>query len=172
MSILPKLGEQLAGLAVEVLGVLAHVAVLLLLAEGDVIAHGVQAVDGEVGVVPVDEGVVEADLEALGAEGLDQGAEQVAPGGGVGGLVVGEGGVPEAEALVVLGGDDEVLHAGVAGLLGPDARVVEVGVEVVEVLLVVFVADVLLVAHPLVAGGERVEAPVDEQAEAVVEEPF
>ena len=147
--------EEFRDLVAHVLAVLRHVAprvelVDLLLRK---VAVGVEPVDDEVGVVPVDEGVVEADVEALGAEGVDDLAEQVAPGGGVGGLVVGVLGVEEAEALVVLRRDDEVLHAGGLGLGGPGLRVEEIGVEEVEVDLVLLVVDVLDVLDPLVAGG-------------------
>jgi hypothetical protein len=42
---------------------------------------------------------------------------------------------------------------------------------VVEVAPVVLVADALALLDPLVAGGEGVEAPVEEEAEACLGEP-
>src|SRR5205085_1515713 len=63
------------------------------------------------------------------------------------------------------------LHAGTPGLTCPCNRVVQVGVEVIDVPLVVLVADALAVLHPLMPGGQRIDAPVDEQPEAVVDKP-
>ena len=59
-----------------------------------------------------------------------------------------------------------------ARLPRPGPRVVEVGVELVEVLLVVRVGHPLVLLHPLVARRQRVEAPVDEHAEARVGPPL
>jgi len=72
---------------------------------------------------------------------------------------------------VVFRRDDEVLHAGVCGGVGPGRGVVEVGIETAEVFFVSLVGDPLEIAHPLVPRGEGVEAPVDEEAEAVAGEP-
>ncbi len=72
---------------------------------------------------------------------------------------------------MVLGGEDDILHPGGFRVARPGGRVVEVGVEVAEVAVVVLVVEPFAVFDPLVAGGEGVEAPVDEEAEAVVGEP-
>src|ERR1700684_1051443 len=48
---------------------------------------------------------------------------------------------------------------------GQGARVVEVGVEVLEVALVGGVVQALALLHPLVASGDGVQPPVNEQAE-------
>ncbi|MPN41804.1 hypothetical protein SDC9_189359 [bioreactor metagenome] len=59
---LAKLGKELLGLMIEVLDIAFEVSFLV---TGDVFgifAHGVAVVDGIVGVVPVKEGMVEADL--------------------------------------------------------------------------------------------------------------
>jgi len=66
------------------------VAVLVGLAVGEVVAHGVKPVHRELGMVPVDDGVIEAEAEALLAKRVHQRVEHVALGGGVGGLVVGQ----------------------------------------------------------------------------------
>jgi len=123
------------------------------------------------GVVPVEQRVVEADPQALLAEGLDHGGQEVLAPRGLGGLVVGVRRVPQAEALVVLGGDHEVLHAGVLRRPGPGLGIVEVRVEVVEVLLVILVLGALVVLDPLVARGQGVEPPVDEHPEPILDEP-
>ncbi len=106
------------------------------------------------------------------AEGLDHGRQQVATGGRVGGLVVGQARVPQAKALVMLGGHDEVFHPRARRRLSPELGVVQVGVEPLEVLLIVDLGgDFLVVPNPLVAGGLGVQAPVNEQPETVVHVP-
>ena len=164
-------GEQLAHLAVQVLDVLLLVAPRIEFGAARVIAQGVHVVDDELGMVPVDHRVVEADAQVAGAERIHQRPDQVARGRGVGGLVVGQRAVPQAEAVVMLGGHHEVLHAGAGRGLRPTVRVVQVGIEVVHVALVVVDRDLLLLHYPLVAGGKGIQSPVDEQPEAVVHEP-
>ncbi len=131
----------------------------------------VKSVDGERGVAPVDERVVETDLEVPRAEGVDHRPEHIFAPRCVGRFVVGERRVPQAEAVVVLGGDNDIRHARVFGRLGPRVGVIQVGVEVVEILLVVLVADLLAILHPLVPRREGVDTPVDEQPEAIMREP-
>src|SRR6185312_7432714 len=53
----------------------------------------------------------------------------------------------------------------------PDSRVVEVGIEVVEVALIVLVGELLPILDPFVARRQRVETPMDEQPEPVTYEP-
>ena len=168
---LAELRQQLADLVVQVGGILPYVAARVLLALGGVVVHGVNVVYHVVRVVPVDQRMVETDLQSLVAEGLDHWPQQVAAGGRVGRLVVGVAAVPQAEALVVLGGDAEILHARLPRLPGPLARIVQVRVEPLEVLLVVGGGNLFLLLDPLVPGRQRVQAPVNEQAEAVVSEP-
>ncbi len=168
---LAVVGEQLGDLVLHVLAVAIHVAAGVEDVAVGALAEGMEPVHGEIGVMPVNEGVIEADVEALGAEGVHHLAEGVFAVGGVGDLVVGVLGVPQAEALVVLGGEDHVAHAGLAGGLRPFAGLEEVGVEEVEVDLVVFVGDLLIVADPLVPRRHGVESPVDEHAKTVVGEP-
>ena len=74
-SIWPNCVKQLSGLAVQIFGIFADVAARGRLAKGHVFAHGVQAVDGKLRMMPVDHRVVEADLEPLAAERLHHGAQ-------------------------------------------------------------------------------------------------
>ena len=53
------------------------------------------------------------------------------------GFVICMFGIPEAEAVVVFGGDDEIFHPRVFCGLCPKGRVVEVGVELFEISLVI-----------------------------------
>ncbi len=116
-------------------------------------------------MVPVDEGVIEPDAYALGPERVHRHPDEVLPVGGLRGLVIGVFGIKKAEALVVLRGHDEVFHPGLFRVPRPFLRVVQVGVEEVEIFLILFVRYALVVSDPFVTGGERVEAPVDEHAE-------
>ena len=102
-------------------------------------------------MVPVDQRVVEADPQALGAECLDERLEQILAVGRIGRLVIGLLRVPQAEALVVLGGEHHILHARGFRGGGPVARIVQVGIEMLEVALVALVVDALVVFDPLVA---------------------
>ena len=137
-------------------------------------------------LLPVDVGEVEAELDADLLAGLRQLEDRVAVGGRLlGEVVVGRGRVPHGEAVVVLGGDEQHLHAGVLGLLAPRGRVEVGGFEGlgggqvlvagdalqrdagVPGLLVAPRLDLLGVAHflllalvPACVGG--VDAPVDE----------
>ena len=128
-------------------------------------------------------GVVEAELEALLAALFGELAEGVALEGGGGDDVEGVGfGVEHGEAVVVLGGDDDVLHAGGFGegddVVGGEGGGVEAGGEG----FVVGDGDGGVVHDPLAdagdvlavpgAGGDGVEAPVDEHAEAGLAPPF
>jgi len=137
--------------------------------------------------------MVEADPQPGGAEGAHHGRQQIAPRGRVGGLVVGQLGVPEAEPFVVLGGDDEVLHTRVrrrgrpgvgvvqvrvemaevhvVGFVGDLLVIVQVRVEMAEVHVVGFVGDLLVMLDPFMAGRKGIEPPMYEQAESVMDEP-
>ncbi len=168
---LATLGEQLAHLTMEVGDILGLIALLVQLGALGVVAHRVEVVNDELRMVPVDERVVEADAEAPGAERLHHRAKDVFPVGGVRRLVVGERRIPETEAIMVLGGDHEVLHAGIGRGLRPGVRVVEVGVEVAEVGVVDLIRDLLALLDPLVARGEGIDAPMDEQAKAIPDKP-
>ena len=138
------------------------------------VAHGVVpvAVVGIVGVVPVDQGEVEAHPQALGPECLYEVPDDIPAQLGVGGLEVGILTVEEAEAVVVLGGQDHVLHAGLLGGLGPGPGVVVPGVELVEVGHVLGFGHLLVTAHPLAPGGDAVQAPVDKHAEPGLAKPL
>ena len=170
---LAVVGQQFANLVLHVLPVDRHVAPRVeLLVVGRVgRALRVVAVDRVGRMVPVEERVVEPDAQPLRAERVHPRLQEVALRGRVGRLVVGDRRVEQGEALVVLGRDDRVLHAGALRLPRPLARVVQVRVEQVEVLLVLGVGHPLVLLDPLVAGGLRVEAPVNEHPEPRVGPP-
>ncbi len=135
--------------------------------------------------VPVGFGEVEARPKALFAEGFHHFARDVGLGilrertarvdGGVGGLL----GVEHAEAVVVLRGEDDILHARVLGGLGPFRRVevlwVKSLVKILVISLVLVIIRPIAVNPRLVAYGPRlddfplgIDAPVHHKAELQV----
>ena len=102
----------------------------------------------------------------LGPHGLEERPDEVLAVGRTGGLVIRELGVPQAEPVVVFRGHDEVLHAGRLGGPGPLFGVVKIGIEALEVAGIGLVGHALAALDPFVAGGQGVEPPVDEHAEA------
>src|SRR6185437_4815674 len=99
-------------------------------------------------------------------------AHQVAVGLCIGGFIVGVFGVEQAKALVVFGGKHRVFHTGGFGLARPFNGIEEVGVKLVEIFLVFLVGHMLVMLYPLVAGGARVQTPMNKHAETRVCPPF
>ena len=95
--------------------------------------------------------------------------------------VVGDLRVPQAEAVMVLGGDDDVLLAGLGGEAHPRFGVEVDGLELSGEGRVLGDGDALAVHNPLAdawhelavppAGGDSVKAPVEEEAEPCVAPP-
>ena len=126
---------------------------------------------GVVRVVPVQQGVVQPHLESLGPGSGQEVGHHVPAQGGVGGLEVGILAVEQAEAVVVLGGEDDILHPCPSGGFDPLCRVVVRGGELPEIGQVVLLRHLLGAAHPLPPGGDGVQPPVDEHAEPGPAEP-
>jgi hypothetical protein len=127
--------------------------------------------------------VVEAELHALLATLFGELAQGVALVGSGGDDVEGvDLGVEHGEAVVVLGGDDDVLHAGGFGEGDDVVRGEAGGVELRGEGFVVGDGDGEVVHDPLtdvvaalslpLSGGDGVEAPVDEHSEAGVAPPL
>ncbi len=126
--------------------------------------------------------VVEAELDALLAALFGELLERIALEGSGGDDVEGvDLGVEHGEAVVVLGGDDDVLHAGGLGEGDDVVRAEAGGIELRGEGLVVGDGDGEVVHDPFAdvvgalavpfAGGDGVEAPVDEHAEAGIAPP-
>ena len=157
--------EQLAGLRLHVVRVAVEVV------RG---ARRLAAGTGEreVGMVPVAGGVVRPERETGAPTGVGELLRHVAPERRVHDVVVRLLRVPQAEAVVVLRREDDVLHAGRLGdghpLVGVELHGVEALVEVVVLL-----HRRLASARPAdLLARERHGAPVDEHAEAQVAPPF
>ena len=117
-------------------------------------------------MVPVQQGVVQPHLQPLGPESVQVLPHQVPAAFGVGGLEVRQGAVEKAEAIVMLGGEHGVLHAGLLGRLRPLPGVVVHGVKLLEILQVLLLGHFLGAPDPFAPGGEGVDAPVEEHTEA------
>ncbi|OPZ86709.1 MAG: hypothetical protein BWY76_00820 [bacterium ADurb.Bin429] len=169
---LAEFGEQLAHLAAQILGIARLRAVCVhFVAVRRVAIRADMRINDVVGMVPVNERVVEPHAHPLFSEGIHHRVQQVAARRRVWRLVIGELAIPQAEALVMLGCDDEVLHPRAGGGARPRPRVVEIRIKVPEVDVVDFIRNLLVMLHPLVAGGQRIQAPVNEEAKTVMDEP-
>jgi hypothetical protein len=86
-------------------------------------------------------------------------------------FVVGLLRIPHAEAVDVLGREREVAHAGFLRQIEPSLRVEFPGVELGHERRVLGAAKALAVHVLLVPAADCIDAPVDEQAEALLEKP-
>jgi hypothetical protein len=118
---------------------------------------------------------VEANRDAFVAEGLHDGGGDVLAEGRAHDVEVRRLRVPHAEAGVVLGREDDVLHAREPGEGRPVRRVELAGVEATRKFLEEAPRVVLVRARERVAdhaAQRAVDAPVDEEPEAEVTEPL
>ncbi len=134
-----------------------------------------------IGMMPVGLRIVGAPVDAAAAAGIGEQSDDVLAVGRfrAGDLVVGEFRIELAEAVVVLGGEDQVLHAGVFGelhpLVGVELHRVEHAVEVVVDLdrhvagLFLRASAAFAAARPADFGAHDAHrTPVNEHAEAKV----
>ena len=87
------------------------------------------AVNGEIGMMPVDYRKIEADLYPLGPQCLNVFAHKVSSKLGLGDLEVGGLGVPHAETLMVLRCENNVFHSSPLGRTRPLTGVEQIRVE-------------------------------------------
>ena len=71
----------------------------------------------------------------------------------------------------MLGGNHEVFHARAGCCRRPQVGLIQVRVKVFEIGVVDLIRDLFVVLHPLMPRGQGIQAPVNEQAEAVMHEP-
>ena len=127
---------------------------------------------GEVGVVPVDDRVVQANFQALGTERLEELGDDIASKGGLGRFPVGGLGVVEAETVVMLCGEHGIFHAGFTCGARPSAGVESIGIELIEVRAIKLLGHLLIAANPFAASGDGVQTEMKEKAEAIVQIPL
>jgi hypothetical protein len=165
-------GQELAHLAVQVDAVPARVTADVLRLGVGIVASRVVPVDEEVGMVPVEQGVVKADLQAGRSDSVNVLGDDVLAVWRVHHRVVSQLGVPKAEALVMLRGQHDVLHARPLGLPDPVDGIEQVRLEVARVALVRLCLNPLAVHQPLVAGPQCVQTPVHEETETIMAQPI
>ena len=117
---------------------------------------------GPVRVMPVHQRVVEAHAQSLRASRIHKLAHQVAAWPLLGGAVVGQLGVPVAEALMVLGCHHHVLLSRGFGQPRPVPRRVRPGMELLGQQLVLRNRDAFHFLGPLVLAKHRIQSPVNE----------
>ena len=71
----------------------------------------------------------------------------------------------------MFGGENGVFHTGGLGFFCPFARVKQIRIEVVEILLVLFLRDELVGFYPFVPRRKRIQTEMDEHTEPVVNKP-
>src|SRR5258708_865225 len=87
---------------------------------------------GAIGVVPIPQGIIKADTQAFGAHRLNIFSYQVATWTLLRSAIVGSLGVEVAEAFVMLGGHHHIFLSGLLGQLGPCARSIGLGLELLR----------------------------------------
>ena len=123
-------------------------------------------------MMPVEQRVVETDLQTRLAESVHIFADQIPAAWRVGGLIVRQLAVKKTETVMMLRGQYSVFHAGILCDPGPFLRVIIHWVEFLEERLIVLNGYPLCAADPFAAGGDGVQAPVNEHTETVLAEPF
>jgi len=154
------LGNQFFHLSVHVLQVVVPVEILLgvLL----VIALGVVPHIGIVGVVPVDDGIVESYFQPFSTEGVEEFPDQVAAPESGSQFIIGELAVKEAVAIMVLGRENGILHAGGLGQPCPFPCVKLPGMKGIYVLLVSLGGDTLIGLYPFPPRRHGIRPEMDE----------
>ena len=124
------------------------------------------------GNTPVCQRVVEADAQPRGAERAHALAHEVASRGLFGAGIVGEGRVPQAEAVVVARGEHCVFHAAAHGHVRPCLRVKTRRVPCTGPGRVLLLIQVLAEEHLLAAAVLGIRTPVNKHAVACVRKPL
>ena len=130
------------------------------------------AVGGVIRVVPIEQRIIKTDLDALCAERVEILTHDVFAVRRVRDFPIGESGIKQAEAVVVLCSKHGVLHTGLLCKARPLFRVKIFRIKLVEKRDVVLLRNLFRGAHPLAARRDGVKAPMDEHAEAVVGKPL
>ena len=72
----------------------------------------------------------------------------------------------------MLGGDDYIFHTCLLRHSCPIFWIKEIGVEIIEILLILFVGQPFMVLHPFVTGRQGIETPVNEHSETGISPPL
>ena len=138
-----------------------------------IIGLGIAVAAGIVVAAPVQQGIIEIQADSLCVAGVGQLLDGIpVPGRGVH-HIVGRGlGGEHGEAVMVTGGDGDILGAGSLDLAHPLPGVESGRIETARIRGIRFIRDLLIVHHPFALGQHGIHAPVDENAEFLVAELF
>ena len=127
-----------------------------------------------VGVRPVDERVVESELQSVLTHLLHERRNEVALGSrSLHGVQVAVLGVPQSHTIVVLGGEHGVACAALLDEVKPCLRVVVLGCEAVTLSHVLLVGQILVVERPTLRHTiHSIDAVMDENTQLSVVEPL
>ena len=164
--------DQLLDLPVHIGKITVKVDFLILI--GRISAHGMDrvVVFWEIRVVPVDQGVIQAHAEALGAHRVHKLPHKIAPTGGVRALIIRQLGIKQAEAVVMLGRQDDILHSGPLCAAGPVSGIVGLCRKFLHITLVLFGGDSGVAHIPFAASGDGIEAPMQEHTKTRILKPL
>ena len=164
--------DQLLDLSVHIGKVAVKVDLLILI--GGIAAHGMIAVVvfWEIRVMPVDQGVVQTHAQPFGSHCVHKFPHKIAPAGGICTLIIRQLGIKQAETVMVLGGQHNILHARPLRAPSPVAGIISLRGELLHILLILLCGDLCLAHVPFAASGNRIEPPVQEHPKARVLEPL
>ena len=162
-------GEQLLDLGMHVFKVI--VPVVFLFGPLGIVAHGVVAHVRIVGMMPVDQGIVQAHLQTFCTKGIEEFAHQIASRHGGSDVVVGVFAVEQTKSVVMLGSHYGVFHAGFFCNPGPFFGIIGFRLERVHVFPVIVCRNALIALHPLPTGRYGINAEMDEHSESCVTPP-
>ncbi len=111
-------------------------------------------------------GIVQTELHAVTPTGVGQLGNDIAPERrGVYHVEVADGGLEHGEAVVVLGGQNNVFHAGLLGEHHPIVRVEGLRIKFTGQLFILLYRDTVGIHIPFALCRNTVNSPVEEQAE-------
>ena len=170
------IGQEFADLAFDIGDVFFEVGIGI----GSAVETALGIFGGEIGIVPVRDGIIETEFQAGLARCIGQFLHRIAmEGSRFDDVKVGEFGAVHAKAVMVFGGDDDVFHAGAFGDADPFAGIEVGGIELGGEFFVfgrryfglqLDPFGVVFLAFPF-AGGDGVDAPMNEHAEPGLVEP-
>ena len=167
----PAVNGKLRDLVAHILGIFLHVTALILFKSIRIIPAGMVEVNGKIGMVPVDQRVIETDVQPLCAESVHIFAYQIPAAGCIGGFIIRIFAVEQTEALMMLGGQNRIFHSGGFCLSRPVPGIAEIRTKKFKIDVILFFRDFFAGLDPFMARRQRVKTEVDEHAETVMGKP-
>ena len=129
---------------------------------------------GIVGMRPVEQRIVETELEPVAAHLFDKGGDEVTPGRcTLGGAQTASLGVPQRHTIVVLGGDDRVARATLLDQVYPCLGVVIGGSKSLALRHILVVGQILVKERPALRHAiDGIDTPVDEDTQLGIGKPL